>query len=139
RYRFLAEAAFFKPIPPPSGERDEDWTGMGDALLDHLRTPSLNAAAGFYAGIVTAWQKQEPAAFDSDVAAYRSWLAGRAPTAASRSGWELVFNRIQPFYLGMLLYVAVFLLAVASWLVWPKTLGLAAYRLLLLTLAVHTL
>ena len=45
---------------------------------------------------------------------------------------------MEPFYQGMIFYVAAFLLVIASWLMLPKELRMAAFLVLLLAFAVHT-
>ena len=138
RYQFLSGASYFSPIPPAAGEKDEAWATLGDSLLGALRGQDVSPVVASYARMAAAWKNGAASDFDATVAAYTQALKAAAPRAQSRSAQELVFNRVEPFYLGMVLYVCVFLLAVASWLAWPEVLGLAAYRLLLLALAVHT-
>ena len=59
-------------------------------------------------------------------------------------GWnsfqfEYIFNYFSPFYLSLTIYVLVFIIVCFSWLIWPVTLGRAAYWLLILAFSVHTL
>ncbi len=65
--------------------------------------------------------------------------ASTAPTW--RTGWrrnskkaaaEVRFNAAEPFYASLQLYVYAFLLAIVSWLAWPRSLGRAAFWLVIL-------
>ncbi len=76
--------------------------------------------------------------FNQHVAALRDSIAQGQPNATSRSAFEFVFNRLQPFAQSMTLYVLAFLLACGSWLAWNETLRRSAFYLLLLALAIHT-
>jgi ABC-type transport system involved in cytochrome c biogenesis permease subunit len=52
--------------------------------------------------------------------------------------FEVFFNNFQPFYIALVLYFGVFILAVSSWLGWAKPLNIAAASLLVLTFLLHT-
>ena len=56
----------------------------------------------------------------------------------SRMKYEAIFNRIEPFYQGMILYLLVFLSSALSWVIWPNTLKRLATSFLLLGFGVHT-
>jgi ABC-type transport system involved in cytochrome c biogenesis permease subunit len=67
-----------------------------------------------------------------------SWFAKQQPNVTKRTGFEFLFNRLQPFSQSMAIYVLAFLLACGSWLGWTKPLNRAAFYLLLFALAIHT-
>jgi ABC-type transport system involved in cytochrome c biogenesis permease subunit len=62
------------------------------------------------------------------------------PDVVRKARLEYAFNTIEPFYHAMILYVGVFLLICASWLIAPArpTLQRTAYWVLVLTLLLHT-
>jgi hypothetical protein len=139
RYRFLVQAASFRPLPPLSGEAPEGWNAMGEALLGLMRGggdshPGIEA----YAGILRAWRRKEPAVFGRALLDYERWLGSAAPRGAAWARREAFFNRAEPFYKGMVLYLAAFLLALASWILWPRVLETCAFRVMLLAFLVHT-
>ena len=138
RYRFLEEEAEFYPIPPPDGEKPEEWASVGASLLEGLRAGELAPAVWGYGVLLNDYASGDAASFDVDLATLRARLEARQPRSSARAAWEAVFNRAQPFYIGMILYVAVFLLAVASWLWRPRALQGAAYSILILAFAIHT-
>ncbi len=86
----------------------------------------------FYAALGPAWRAQEPEAFNRLVRGYGAELSARFGPVVRRCRWENFFNRAEPFYTSLVLYVAAFLLAVISWLKWPAELGRAACRLMAL-------
>ena len=69
---------------------------------------------------------------------YRAGLEREIPGFLRKCDVEARFNAAQPFYTSTLLYVAVFLLAVFSWLLWPAELGRAAYWLVWLAWGLST-
>ena len=138
RYQFLDKTAEFRPLPPLEGEPAEHWMTVGDSLLQLMRGTPLHPGVLPYARMMRAYRAQDAGAFNRELAEYESWVDARVPKDASSARAELRFNAFEPFYQGMLLYVCVFLLVMASWLVWPQALGRAAFALLVLTLVVHT-
>ena len=68
----------------------------------------------------------------------RALAAARAPQAQGLADHELPFNRAQPFYLGMVIYILALLAVLASWLWMPDRLQAAAFSLLSAGALVHT-
>lgn len=139
RYRFLSGSAYFRAVPPAPGRPVEEWTNIGEALLQGLRGDAVRPEVELYAGLVTAYRRGDIAAFNQRVAELQRQLTARAPRAAGRAKHESIFNRLQPFYWGMILYLIVFLTVCMSWLFKPRLLRRAAFTLLAAALAVQTL
>jgi ABC-type transport system involved in cytochrome c biogenesis permease subunit len=140
RHAALAGLAAFRPILPPAGGAPDDWRNTGEALRSAAlgeRDPSL----GDWGRLGVAWAAQDPATFDRAVAALdgRAHQAGPALAAVGHVDHEVVFNRAQPFYTGMVVYVLALLALFASWLRWPEVLRPTAYGLLVAGALVHTL
>ncbi|MBI5199981.1 MAG: cytochrome c biogenesis protein CcsA [Elusimicrobia bacterium] len=134
-FSFMADAAMFRPLPPLSSSKPDEWTSMGQALLD-AHSSALHPAAPLLARLADAWRAQDRAAFGE---ALRLHEEGVAPMpSARRSRWEAGFQRAQPFTLGMALYLISALLVVASWFTQRKGLERAGYAALAGAVAIHS-
>jgi ABC-type transport system involved in cytochrome c biogenesis permease subunit len=139
RYAFLAETGYFFPIQPVPPETDpQQWRKMGQSLLDYVTAGHLHPAVSAYAAMASAYAADDPAAFNAALSHYGGWLREHFAARVRKAQVESVFNTIQPFYSAMVIYVLIFILACASWLVWPERLGRYAYALLIFTFIVHT-
>jgi len=76
--------------------------------------------------------------FNADVASYQSKLEAALPSAMSKVDYESFFNRFDPFLICMVLYIAIFVLAICSWVIWERPFARSAFWLLLLALSIHT-
>ncbi len=136
---FLAETGYFFPIPPvPPNDDPLQWRKMGESLLQFITAGNMHPAIPAWATMATAYQANDPATFNSAVDQFTGWLQQHFPGRMRKARVEAVFNQLQPFYNAMVVYVLIFVLACASWLVWPKTLGRYAYVLLIVTFVVHS-
>ena len=123
-------------VPPATA--DQEWQTLAAAahLAEaHGRTGKPEA---LIATILEAWRQRQPEAFNQAVADYGALLDQRLPGVMAKVRFEAFFNRMAPFMKTMALYVLVFVLAAASWLIWPRVLARSALWVLLLALAVHT-
>jgi ABC-type transport system involved in cytochrome c biogenesis permease subunit len=140
RHAALAQLAHFRPILPPEGAAPEAWRSTGEALRAAAGGEQDPQLAG-WARVGLSWLNQDASSFDRAV----SDLRARAHSAADRLDavgqveHEVVFNRAQPFYTGMVLYVLALLVLFVSWLRWGDLLRPAAYGLLVAGAIVHTL
>ncbi|MBI5766392.1 MAG: cytochrome c biogenesis protein CcsA [Verrucomicrobia bacterium] len=125
----LDSVAYFRAVPPPNGADTHAWQTAGTAWSASLNSGKIAPAALAYANLGRAWQLHQPEAFNKTVADFRASLESTMAGALRRCDVEGRFNSAQPFYTSTLLYVAAFLLAVASWLKWPGELGRAAFWL----------
>lgn len=134
RAQAIAELAYFRVLPPTE---KGDWRNVGEGMMA-LHAGKPQPVLEFYAAMQKAYVAGDAAAFDA--AAAKALAAGTAadPEAASVAGHELQFNRAQPFYNGMVLYVAALLLLFASWAYKPQTLRPLAYVLLVAGVVLHT-
>jgi ABC-type transport system involved in cytochrome c biogenesis permease subunit len=88
--------------------------------------------------MATAFAANNPASFNRTLDHYAAELQHDLPGRFWKARVESVFNQLQPFYSAMVIYVLIFILACASWLVWPQALGRYAFALLLVTFVVHS-
>jgi len=135
--RELAQIATFRPLPPRLGEKPDAWKNVGEALGESAMgsaDPRLAALARMEA----SYGVQAPADFNSAVAEMLGSASTDHPDVFHRTGREVIFNRAEPFYVGMVIYVLALLCVFASWL-WRSRLGLSvAFALLLSGALVHT-
>ncbi|MGH8094666.1 MAG: cytochrome c biogenesis protein [Chthoniobacterales bacterium] len=136
---FLAETGYFFPIPPfPPNDDPLQWRKMGESVLTFLTNGKLHPAVEEWAAMATAFRANDPAMFNRTLDHYSAGLQRDLPHRVWKAKVEAVFNQLQPFYNAMVIYVLIFILAAASWLVWPQTLGRYAFALLVLTFALHS-
>jgi len=119
-------------IPPAPGSADATWKKAGDALLGTFQNGSVNVNALAFAGLQHTWKNQQPEQFNTLVAKQRAESERAYADVLKKTDAETLFNRAEPFYTSMHLYVLAFLLAVCSWLKWPESLQRSAFYLVLL-------
>ncbi|MGI8891455.1 MAG: cytochrome c biogenesis protein [Chthoniobacterales bacterium] len=136
---FLAQTGYFFPIPPfPPNDDPLQWRKMGESLLTFLTDGKMHPAVPAWAAMTTAFSANDPATFNRVLDDYAAQLKHDLPKRAWKAKVEAFFNKMQPFYSAMVLYVLIFVLAAGSWLIWPETLGRYAFALLLVTFALHS-
>ncbi len=134
------------PYVVPPLNVDEQWRKFTDVFAEFQRTRKIHPAAGQFAGLLAAYQQQDAAKFNAEVAAYTTFLKAHLPGEVSKAGVEVSFNRAAPFYQGTLLYILTFLVVCVSLLL----AGLGRFRaagwfrngavgLLVLTFVIHTI
>ncbi len=139
RRALLAALAHFRPIPPPAASGPDAWRSTGEALRA-AASGTPDPALAQWGRLGVAWADRDSAAFAgavSDLERTTSLAAARLPDLR-RAGDEVLFNRAQPFYSGMVIYVLALLVLFASWLRWGDLLRRAAYGLLVAGALVHT-
>ena len=136
---FLAETGYFYPIPPvPPNDDPHQWRKMGESILSFVTAGNLHPAVPAYAAMATAFATNDPVTFNGTLENYSIWLKQNFAPRVRKANIESVFNQLQPFYSAMVIYVLIFILACASWLVWPQTLGRYAFILLIVIFVVHS-
>ena len=131
--------AYLRVIPPLDPVREpQTWHTAGAAWAAALGTGKVEPAALSYAALGRAWEARDAAAFNAAGRGLSLGLAADHAATLRRTALEVRFNAAQPFYTSMALYVAAFLLAVASWLRWPEVLGRCAFGLVVVAFALTT-
>ncbi len=139
RYRYLSQTSYAMVIPPPqSSTKPLEWMNMGEGLLRTVNTGHLDSTVALYADLVAAHRNSDNTRFKQATTQLRSQFRAAIPHELSRTDFEFSFNRLQPFYKSMVLYVAAFVLILFSWLVDSKGLNRIAFHLLLIALVIHT-
>jgi ABC-type transport system involved in cytochrome c biogenesis permease subunit len=122
-------------LPPQSGA---NWTRTGDALLDALRDGKIDPSIKLYAAMADAFKSGNVAGFNGALASYRSSLVPNFTREMQKARNEVFFNRMQPFYNAMVIYVVAALLAIFSWFNLSETLRRSAAWLVALAFVIHT-
>jgi len=139
RYQSLAQAKYAYAIPNPNGKTENDrWSPVSEALLSAIGTGQIPYSVTAYGRMVSAYRNGDAPGFNQALNEYKQYLAKNFSPELNRPTLEYFFNSAQPFYQSLILYLVVFLLALFSWLVWPKTLGQAAFLLLGFAFVIHT-
>ena len=140
RFAVMDDFAQYAPIPYRGGEERPrgDWVTIGGAFQRSLQADALHPAVTHYRDILRAWEQQDYAAFNQAVGSLEGWMATHFSTAAHRADFEHTFNRLDLFLKGAALYVLIFLVVAASWLVGPR-LRTIAFGLGWLTWTAHTI
>jgi len=123
----------------PTEEGAEGWKKLPDSVIDSIEHGALHPSSLAFARMGEAYRSGDSAAFNASIRDYRSWLLEKRSGHLKKSSSESLFNAIAPFYLCMVLYVVAFLCAVISWLGQGSILRQAAFRVMLIGLALHTL
>lgn len=141
RYEHIDNYAKIHTMPPSGAEgASVDWTKMGKALLESMFAGEVHPAALAYAKISLAYREGKPAAFNQEVANYRTWLTGRNLVTEQKKGrQEFLFNSFGPFYKCMVIYVVALLLGVFYWLNFTPWMRQTGFWLIALAVVVHTM
>ncbi|MEP6820793.1 MAG: cytochrome c biogenesis protein CcsA [Chthoniobacterales bacterium] len=135
----LSQTGYFFPIPPfPPVDDPLQWKKMGDGILHFVTDGKMHPAVLAFAAMASAFEANDTSGFNTAVDNYAGWVKEHLPSRVRKSNLEYVFNQLQLFYSAMVIYVLIFLLACASWLIWPEKLGRYAFALLLVTFVVHS-
>ncbi len=129
RQATLADLAYFRPIPPLPGQKAEAWSNTGEALRA-LAMGAVNPGLDPMARIAWAYSVQDAPAFNKAVKDLQIATFGAWPEAQTHVDHETTFNRAQPFYVGMAIYVLALLMVFGSWAWKPEILRPAAFGLL---------
>jgi len=137
RHQNLAQTARFRPLPPLPGQSPDAWLNTGEAL-DAAAAGAPHPALQSLAIVGASYVAGDPALFNRGVAELQGLTANIRPQALRHANSEILFNRIQPFYLGMVIYVLALLTLFTSWLWRRDLLQPAAFSLLGAGAVVHT-
>jgi ABC-type transport system involved in cytochrome c biogenesis permease subunit len=139
RYQNLTLAKYAYAIPNPQRPAENDgWQHISESLLSGITSGKVPYPAALYGRLISAYRSGDANGFNALLREYESYLARTIPEKQDRPKFEFLFNQAQPFLQAMTLYVFVLVLALFSWLIWPRTLSKAAIILLLGAFVIHT-
>jgi ABC-type transport system involved in cytochrome c biogenesis permease subunit len=139
RYQNVLQAKYVLAFPNPgvSGSKDQ-WQSLGEALLGGIASGHISYPVKAYAGMISSFRNNDTGEFNRQLSEYSRYLQKTVPGELVRPQIETLFNHAAPFLLALVLYLGVFILALLSWLFWPRTLGKTAVILLVLAFLIHT-
>jgi ABC-type transport system involved in cytochrome c biogenesis permease subunit len=138
RHAALSELAYFKALPPPPGAPAEAWMNTGEALAATTPGGGEDSTLVAWARLGASWAAQDAASFNRSADDLAAISAAARPEAQKQADHEITFNRAQPFYVGIVIYVLALLALFASWAWKPHLLAPAAFGLLCGGAIVHT-
>ncbi|MEI6175334.1 MAG: cytochrome c biogenesis protein CcsA [Verrucomicrobiota bacterium] len=138
RYERQSRFSNMLAVAPKAGGSEGDWLSTGNALIRVDSPQTIPASVAALADMSDSFRADDKATFAKVTKEYAGWLAVEHPEWTTRTSYEMRFNRMEPFYQSMVLYVGAFLLACGSWLVCPKGLRKTAFLLIMLALTVHS-
>ncbi len=101
-------------------------------------TKAAGASPEQWTRVGRAWASQDAPAFNAAVADLAADERTQRPETVQAAWREMLFNRAQPFYVGMIIYVLALLTLFASWMGKPALLQRTALMLLCAGALVHT-
>ena len=135
RYGGMSETALLLPVPSLEGS---GWQPLGTALLGAVAKGKVPEVVVAYARAGDAWRHGNAPVFSDMVRGLSLLLQSKAAEATRRASFENLFNRIDPFYQAMGLYVLSFLILCAFWLRGDRALRGGAMAVIAAALLFHT-
>ncbi|MET0261747.1 MAG: cytochrome c biogenesis protein CcsA [Rariglobus sp.] len=139
KFMRIEQIGILLAVPPAADAPDSEWQKTGQILLGTFQSGSVNVHALTFAGLGHTWRARQPEQFNTLLSKHRAEWERALPAVLKKTDAETVFNKAEPFYTSMSLYVAAFLLAVFSWLKWPDVLQRSAYYLIALAFTATSL
>ncbi len=101
-----------------------------------IELSSASPSISFWTGIIQAYRNNKPDDFNKLIEDYSKKTAVPGMSLA-RTQLETMYNGFAPFYVCLVLYIGAVLLCIASWFGCTDELRQAAFRMLILTAAIH--
>lgn len=132
------------PLAVPPDSPEAQWETFAKSWFNNITNQAhgkpVNPATVGFEKILNAYAAGNAEEFNGAVASYQNYLAEHAPSELNHEKvqYEAFFNRFEPFYCALVLYVVAFVLVACGWLGWSGPLNRAAFWLIVLALGVHT-
>ncbi|BDU69714.1 hypothetical protein GETHOR_18150 [Geothrix oryzae] len=139
RHQDLIQLAQFRILPPPAGAGPDAWQSVGQALSAASTGGAMHPGLVPLAKLNAAYITNDPASFNQALDEMKGVVTTLKPGALSHASNEILFNRAQPFFVGLSIYFVAFLVLCVSWIWKPGLLQPTAYALLFAGAIVHTL
>lgn len=138
RHQALHEMALFRPLPPLPGQNPDAWMSVGQGL-DKAAAGTVHPALTPLARASAAYVLGDAASFNAAVADLSHQVSSVRPEALSKASSEHLFNRVEPFYLGMIFYLLALGGIFFSWLGKREFFQEGAFSFLWGAAIIHTL
>jgi ABC-type transport system involved in cytochrome c biogenesis permease subunit len=141
-FQDLNQHSLLRIIPPTDPiHHPDEWTTLAQAILDATGGQTLDPVAQSWLTLSRAYHQGDAATFAATVEQLHNQIAARLPAGAgTKSQIEYrVLNSLQPFMICAGLYVLIFLISLASWIGWTRTLEKTAFWMALVTWIIHTI
>jgi len=139
RFTYMESVGSLHTVPPGADDPDPThWRTAGAALMESFGTGRVDPTVLAYAALGHAWRTGDAANFNQLTKLLHDQMAKRYAPALTKSDVEFRFNAAEPFYRSLVLYAFAFLLAIGSWLLWPRLLQRNAFWLLALAFTATT-
>jgi hypothetical protein len=117
----LKQLGYFRILPPLAGPVDRGWSNVGEALQAKLAVGQEHPGLAPLASLGAAYAAGDADGFNRAVASLRTSVQSVQPAAQTHADNETIFNRAEPFFIGMAIYVLAFCALALSWL-WKRDL-----------------
>ncbi len=138
RHQALTELALFRPLPPLAGESPDAWSSVGEAL-DKASLGSMHPGLIPLARAGAAYTIGDAASFNAATDDLAHLVSNARPEALKVAESELLFNRVEPFYVGMFIYLLALGGIFFSWLGMREFFQEGAFSFLWGAAIIHTL
>jgi ABC-type transport system involved in cytochrome c biogenesis permease subunit len=122
------------------GDDKEVWYSLADILPPNAPAQQLEAMPTglFHYYLLKTYAENKPAQFNQIVAKAKQIIDPDLPKGASRTGFEVFYNRVEPFHYASEFYAYALVLGLLSWLGWSKPLHQSAVILMVMALGLST-
>jgi len=132
-------------VPPlHSGQKHDDWSNMGAALLDCVRDREIAVPVKMFAAMASAYGNNRAEDFNNAIVQYQQWLSADFARELKKGREEFFYNDTKAFLHAMILYLFAFVLSAGSLLAFSAapdfsgSLRKSAFYLIILAWIVHT-
>lgn len=138
RYQMSHQLAGMYAVPMQGDTTDSEWESFGRAALRIIDTRELPSALKLIAEIGDAYRSEDSAFYEECIHNYSSYLKVHHPEYNDKARHEKLFNQLDPFDNGMVLYLIGLLALFVSWIGGKKYCYPAALFLILFAFVLHT-
>ena len=126
-------------VPPQSP--DGKWEPLTTAVFRAMHSGGADTSTRSLLALLYHYQQGNATEFSGELAKYQAALTTSPPVdyQPSKVSFETFFNQFAPFYHAAVVYGIAFVLSALAWLGWRVPLNRAAFWLIVLALAVHTI
>jgi ABC-type transport system involved in cytochrome c biogenesis permease subunit len=123
-------------LPPVEGQTE--WRSVREAVEQTQRGRSDEATEDFRK-MLSAYMQGDAPEFNKALSEYQRLISKRFPEQTRKAAFEVFYNDYAPFLQCSILYLLMFLLAVASWAIFTSELNRIVFWLGVCTLVFHSL